>query len=169
MVICDQGTCSKVSWVLFFVWSHWVDTQLGNVFLNLCLHLLFEFASFILFGLILFSEFVKYISKIETIISGNSLVVQWLELGTSIAWGMDSIPGQGTKIPHALRCSQKQNFYIREVTLISLPLPFYFLLSLTITFCTGFWFILSFFFFFKKKQKHESVHMHISPLMQNLS
>ena len=59
-------------------------------------------------------------------------MVQWLELGASITWGMDSIPGRGTKTQHALRCSQKQNFYIKEVTLISLPLPFCFLLSLQI-------------------------------------
>ena len=32
---------------------------------------------------------------------GNSLVVQWLGLGAFTAKGLDSIPGQGTKIPQA--------------------------------------------------------------------
>ena len=32
---------------------------------------------------------------------GNSLVVQWLGLYASTAEGMGSIPGWGTKIPHA--------------------------------------------------------------------
>ena len=35
------------------------------------------------------------------------LVVQWLRFCTSNAGGMGLIPGQGTKIPHAARCSQK--------------------------------------------------------------
>ena len=32
---------------------------------------------------------------------GNSLVVQWLQLHASTAGGRGSVPGQGTKIPHA--------------------------------------------------------------------
>ena len=40
---------------------------------------------------------------------GNSLAVQWLGLRTSIAGGMGSIPGCGTKIPQAAWCGQKQN------------------------------------------------------------
>ena len=32
---------------------------------------------------------------------GTSLAVQWLRLHASNAGGMSSIPGQGTKIPHA--------------------------------------------------------------------
>ena len=43
---------------------------------------------------------------------GISLVVQWLRLCTSTAGAVGSIPGQGTKIPHAtkkiIRCSQKK-------------------------------------------------------------
>ena len=31
--------------------------------------------------------------------TGTSLPVQWLRLHASNAWGMSSIPGQGTKIP----------------------------------------------------------------------
>ena len=45
---------------------------------------------------------------------GTLPVVQQLRLQASNAWwrdggwiGVGSIPGQGTKIPHALRCSQK--------------------------------------------------------------
>ena len=35
--------------------------------------------------------------------------VQWLGLCASTAGGMGSIPGQGTKIPHAVWHGQKQN------------------------------------------------------------
>ena len=38
---------------------------------------------------------------------GTSLEVQWLELHTFNAEGVGSIPGQGTKIPHAGWFSQK--------------------------------------------------------------
>ena len=36
-------------------------------------------------------------------IQGTSLVVHWLRLGTSTAGSSGSIPGQGTKIMHAVR------------------------------------------------------------------
>ena len=36
-------------------------------------------------------------------ILGTSLVVQWLRLHASKAVGIGSIPGQGTKIPHAVQ------------------------------------------------------------------
>ena len=39
---------------------------------------------------------------------GNSLVVQWLGLCASTAGGMGLIPGLGTKILQAARCSQKK-------------------------------------------------------------
>ena len=39
---------------------------------------------------------------------GNSLVVQWLGLCAFTAKGLGSIPGRGTKIPKATRCSQKK-------------------------------------------------------------
>ena len=39
---------------------------------------------------------------------GISLVVQWLGLCASTAGGMGSIPGGGTKIPHAPWYGQKQ-------------------------------------------------------------
>ena len=38
---------------------------------------------------------------------GTSLVVQWLRLHASMAGGVGSIPGQGTKIPHAARPKNK--------------------------------------------------------------
>ena len=38
---------------------------------------------------------------------GTSLVVQWLRIGSSIAEGMSSILGEGTKIPHAAQHGQK--------------------------------------------------------------
>ena len=39
---------------------------------------------------------------------GTTLVVQWLRLHTSTAGGGGSIPGQGTKISHALGHGQKR-------------------------------------------------------------
>ena len=39
---------------------------------------------------------------------GTSLVVQWLRLCVSNARGVGLIPGQGTKIPHAIQCGQKK-------------------------------------------------------------
>ena len=38
----------------------------------------------------------------------TSLVVQWLRLQASTAWGMGLIPGQGSKILHAIWCGQKR-------------------------------------------------------------
>ena len=37
---------------------------------------------------------------------GTSLVVQWLRLCASHAGGMGLIPGQGTKIMHAVQCGK---------------------------------------------------------------
>ena len=48
------------------------------------------------------------IAAIQESVRWTSLVVQWLRLGASIAGGMDSIPGWGTKIPHSTWCSQKK-------------------------------------------------------------
>ena len=39
---------------------------------------------------------------------GTSLAVQWLRLCTYNAGGAGSIPGRGTRIPHATWCSQKK-------------------------------------------------------------
>ena len=38
---------------------------------------------------------------------GTSLVAQWLRLCASNAGGVGSIPGQGTKTPHATKHDQK--------------------------------------------------------------
>ena len=38
-------------------------------------------------------------------------MVQWLRLSTSSGRGMGSIPGQGTKIPHATWHSKKKKVY----------------------------------------------------------
>ena len=39
---------------------------------------------------------------------GNPLAVQWLGLGAFTALALGSIPGPGTEIPQAARCSQKK-------------------------------------------------------------
>ena len=52
--------------------------------------------------------------------AGTSLAVQWLRLHTSTAGGTVSIPGQGTKIPHAALCGQKKK-KVFQCELSSLP------------------------------------------------
>ena len=49
---------------------------------------------------------------------GTSLVVQWLRLCASIVGDTGSIPGQGTKIPHAAQCGQKKLNKIKDRKLI---------------------------------------------------
>ena len=44
---------------------------------------------------------------------GTSLAVQWLRLCPSNAGGKGSIPGQGTKIPHAVQRGQNINKQIK--------------------------------------------------------
>ena len=39
-------------------------------------------------------------------------MVQCLRLSTSITEGVGSIPGQGTKIPHAVLCSKKKKYQL---------------------------------------------------------
>ena len=41
--------------------------------------------------------------------SGTSLAVQWLSFCASTAGGVGSVPGWGTKIPHAEWCGQNNN------------------------------------------------------------
>ena len=50
----------------------------------------------------------NYRMFLQEINEGNSLVAQWLRLHVSTAGGLDSIPGQGTKIPHALQVWPKK-------------------------------------------------------------
>ena len=45
---------------------------------------------------------MEYYSAIKKHVIGTFLVVQWLGLHASNARGIGSIPGQGTKIPHAI-------------------------------------------------------------------
>ena len=47
------------------------------------------------------------VDSIETTGIGTCLVVQWLRLSPPNAQGTGSIPGQGTKIPHAAWSGQK--------------------------------------------------------------
>ena len=42
--------------------------------------------------------------------SETSVAVQWLRLSTSTAGDTDLVPGQGTKIPHAMRPNKSVNF-----------------------------------------------------------
>jgi len=60
---------------------------------------------------IVFLYFFALITEKVFLISpcGTSLAVQWLRICTSIAGSTGSIPGQGTKIPHALWSSQNIN------------------------------------------------------------
>ena len=38
----------------------------------------------------------------------TSVVVQWLRLCASNAWGKGSVPAWRTKVPHATKCSQEK-------------------------------------------------------------
>ena len=64
----------------------------------------------------------KVQNKINTTTFRTSLVVQWLGLCNSIAGKMGSVPGQGTKILHAIRCGKKQKLGNSEMN-NSLPQP----------------------------------------------
>ena len=44
---------------------------------------------------------------VKITVRGTLVVVQWLRLCASTAGGRSSFPSQGTKIPHAVQCSQK--------------------------------------------------------------
>ena len=61
---------------------------------------------------------------------GTSLVVQWLRLQACTAGGTDSIPGQGTKIPHAAQCGRKKKkekkIWMTRITR-QVIFPYYFL------------------------------------------
>ena len=50
----------------------------------------------------------RVFDDINNVILGNFLAVQWLGLCDFTAKGSGSIPGWGTKIPQAVRCSQKK-------------------------------------------------------------
>ena len=48
----------------------------------------------------------------------TSLAVKWLRLWASTTGGTGSIPGQGTKIPHAMWCSQKKKIKYLGINLL---------------------------------------------------
>ena len=52
------------------------------------------------------SCYIELFSKMPRL--GNSLVVQWLGLGTFTAKGPGSVPGRGTKIPQAMQLCHRQ-------------------------------------------------------------
>ena len=54
-----------------------------------------------------FDVFVQIFCSFKNVGFGNSLAIQWLGLGAFTADGPGSIPGQGTKIPQAVRHGQK--------------------------------------------------------------
>ena len=54
--------------------------------------------------------------KAKTI--GISLAVQWLRLCPSTAEDAGSIPGQGTKIPHAIQCDHKKKKKAKTIKLL---------------------------------------------------
>ena len=49
----------------------------------------------------------EHIVGLKKVHCGTSLVVQWLRLCTSTAGSLGLIPGQGTKIPHAMQCQKR--------------------------------------------------------------
>ena len=75
-----------------------------------------------------------HISNIS--IWGISLVVQWLRLCTANAGGVGSIPGLGTKIPHAMWNGQKAKFKKNQYMTKSLPTFSCFLILLAYAFKT---------------------------------
>ena len=57
--------------------------------------------------------FIHFCS-VKWIFSGNSLTVQWLRHCASTAGGIGSIPGQWTKIPHAVGHGQKRHNILKQ-------------------------------------------------------
>ena len=57
------------------------------------------------------------------IVLGTSLAFQWLRLCASNARSLGLIPGWGTKIPHAVQCSQKiktKKIFFKDSTVLAL-------------------------------------------------
>ena len=75
----------------------------------------------------------------KTILSKTFLVVQWLRLHTSNAGDVDSIPGWGTKIPHATHHGKKkqQHTFLADFRLSSKSLPRNYLQLLYDWHCSG--------------------------------
>jgi len=64
----------------------------------------------------LFFKLVKEILQTRETTPGNSMVVQCLGLCASTTGGVGSIPGQGSKIPHAAQQKKKKKEMIPEDT-----------------------------------------------------
>ena len=58
---------------------------------------------------------ISGVMSFQTVGAGTSLAVQWLSLHTSNAGGTGLIPGQRTKIPHAMRCGCQKKEGIKIV------------------------------------------------------
>ena len=55
-----------------------------------------------------FSTWQNFYSFSKAVVLGTSLTVLWLRLPASNAGDLGLIPGQGTKIPHAVQHSQEK-------------------------------------------------------------
>ena len=51
----------------------------------------------------------------QNVVTGNSLAVQWLGLGTFTAVGLGSIPSQGTQVPQAAQYGKKNKNVVLEM------------------------------------------------------
>ena len=58
---------------------------------------------------------ISGVMSFQTVGAGTSLAVQWLSLHTSNEGGTGLIPGQRTKIPHAMRCGCQKKEGIKIV------------------------------------------------------
>ena len=58
--------------------------------------------------------FLHLLTHSGNITKGTSLAVQWLRLRAPTVEGMGLIPGQGTKIPLATRCSQNKKYITKD-------------------------------------------------------
>ena len=98
----------------------WIESLIYNILLCFLSFLKSTFsyiniATSVLFWLLFawnicfFFTFNLFVSlDLKWVSCGNSLIVQWLGFCTFTAGCTGSIAGQGTKIPHATWCSQKQ-------------------------------------------------------------
>ena len=76
--------------------------------------------------------------------TGLPLVVQWLRLCALNAGGTGSIPGQGPKILHAVRCSKKQN-YVHAMASIKTAKIYIYLFVSQLLFSVSFMCLIPFF------------------------
>ena len=84
-----------------YVYIEQIDAIVQQKLTQHCKEITFQFIFINLFVL----RYLKTLFK--NLKLRNSLVVQWLVLHSFTAKGLSSIPGQGTKIPHAVWQGQK--------------------------------------------------------------